>query len=303
MDEAAAARMVPGSAVREVTVGVAPACVFPPCTAVGVPITASRRRFCGRCGRPLGGSRLGPERRYQVSGFLGSGYYADVFRAVEVETGLPYAAKVYRGGVRRTRAAIREQEALRSLSHHRLPALRDSFREGDRTFVVMELVGGASLRHDVETRGPFAAGQVVALAVDLCEVFEYIAAREWTYRDLHPRNVHRDTPKGTMLLDLDGARPPHWPAQPAGRIGYRAPELARGGDVTPACDVYSLAGCLYFALTGRDPPPEPGPLAGLRGPLSAPSSLAGVLDACRSPEPEQRPSARALRARLEATAR
>jgi serine/threonine protein kinase len=101
-----------------------------------------------------------------------------------------------------------------------------------------------------------------------------------------------------MLLDLDNARPPDAPGEPAGRAGYRAPELERGGSVTPACDVFSLAGCLYFALVGDDPPEQPGPLPGRRRRLDASSPLADLLDACRQADPARRPPAAVVHASL-----
>ncbi len=83
--------------------------------------------------------------------------------------------------------------------------------------------------------------------------------------------------------------------RPAGRVslqggsGYRAPELERSLAVTPACDVYSLAGCLYFALTGEDPPDRLGPIPDLRWRISSPE-LAGLLNACRTIDPLVRPN-------------
>jgi serine/threonine-protein kinase len=222
-----------------------------------------------------------------------------VFRARQLGTGAAYAAKIYARDPAKRQAAAREIEALQRLTHPRLPAFMEAFDEDEWFVVVMELVAGDNLRRTVETHGPFAVDRVIRLGIEACQVFEYIASQQWTYRDLHPKNVHHDTPKGTMLVDLDGARPPHWPAQPSGRIGYRAPELDTDQPMSPACDVYSLAGCLSFALTGEDPPTHPGPLTDLRRPLAAWPRVADVLDACRQADPTRRPRADALRATLE----
>ncbi len=166
-------------------------------------------------------------------------------------------------------------------------------------FVVMEFAAGPNLRDEVTVQGPLAIDSVVRFATELCEVFDYIAASGWTYRDLHPKNIHRRTHKGAMLVDLDGARTADWPAQVAGRAGYRAPELELQGSVSPACDVYSLAGCVHFGLTGEDPPEQPGALPALRGPLFTSPALLPVLEPCRSADPLLRPSARALRFALQ----
>jgi serine/threonine protein kinase len=274
-------------------------CVFPACARLDVAVSSPGPRLCESCGRPLGGSSFGPGPGYRVEAFLGSGYFADVFRARDLGSGEAYAAKIYAREPARREAAAHETPALRRLSHPRLPAFRDSFDEGEWLFVVMELVAGTNLRQEVETSGPLAVDRVVRLGAEVGEVFGYIASQGWTYRDLHPKNIHRLTPKGAMLVDLDGARPPGWPARPAGRIGYRAPELDGDRPVSSACDVYSLAGCLSFALTGEDPPTQPGPLPDLRGRPGSLPRLADLLDECRRAEPARRPTADALRAALE----
>jgi serine/threonine protein kinase len=275
------------------------ACVFPPCAELGAATATPSARLCEGCGRPLGGPSFGPRPGYRVEAFLGSGYYADVFRARDLGSGEAYAAKIYRRDPTKRQAAAREIEALHRLAHPRLPALRAWFDEGEWFFVVMELVEGANLRQEVETHGPLSASRTVEMGIEACQVFGYIAAQGWTYRDLHPKNIHRETPKGTMLVDLDGARPPGWPARPSGRIGYRAPELDGDRPMTPAGDVYSLVGCLYFALTGEDPPTRPGPLPDRRGQLGSSAGLADLLDECRRADPARRPTVEALRAVLE----
>ena len=97
-----------------------------------------------------------------------------------------------------------------------------------------------------------------------------------------------------MLLDFDNGRPAGWPAQVGGRVGYRAPELEQVGPVFPACDVYSLAGCLAFALTGEDPPEVPGPIQALRSLLAGRPAVGALADDCRHADPARRPSASAL---------
>ena len=233
--------------------------------------------------------------RYEVEAPIGAGYYADVFRVVDRETGTRYAAKVYGPGAARRAAAAREVEALARLAHPRVPALREAFDEGDWRVVVMELVPGPNLRALVEARGPLPIERVRRIGIEACQALGHIGAQGWTYRDLHPKNLHPETPKGTMLLDFDGARPPGWPARPSGRIGYRAPELGAGRGVSAACDVYSLAGCLFFALTGED-----ADCLERRASSVPRRGLFAVLEACRRAEPAARPTTDDLAALLAA---
>src|SRR2546425_1064689 len=83
---------------------------------------------------------------YRVEAFLGSGYYAHVFRVVELGTGRSYAAKIYAGDSPGVEATAREAEALRALPHQRVPALRQTFDQGGWPIVGMELVPSRKLR-------------------------------------------------------------------------------------------------------------------------------------------------------------
>lgn len=229
---------------------------------------------------------------YRVEEQIGTGYYADVYQVVHLASGIAYAAKVYADEPAKREAATREREAFASLRHPRLPALHESFEHDGRIVAVMELVEGPNLRAIVEADGPISVEAAIAIGIDVCEVFAYTASIGWSYRDLHPKNIHPRTPKGAMLVDLDGSRPPGWPGMMSGRIGYRAPELEQSLAVTPACDVYSLAGCLHFAIVGDDPPTVPGPMPDRR--------LADLLDPCRVEDAAMRPTATALGAALRA---
>lgn len=274
-----------------------PACVFRSCPRFGLE-QAADGKWCGHCGRPLRGVTLGPPPGFQIEAFIDDGYYAEVFAVVDLATGVRVASKLYADQPDKRAAAAQEVTALQALAQPRVPALRASFVEGAWAVVVMTLVAGPDLRAEVTAQGPLSVPQVARLGSEACEVLAVIAERGWTYRDLHPRNLHRTTPQGTMLLDFDNARPPGWPAQMAGRAGYRAPELEGAGAVSAACDVYSLAGCLVFALTGLDPPEVPGPIPALRWFLTAWPAMRTLLDDCRDADPARRPGAAGLGAAL-----
>jgi serine/threonine-protein kinase len=230
--------------------------------------------------------------RYAVGPILGEGYYAKVFQLEELTTGALFAGKVYPARAAARAAALHEVAALTALAHPRMPSMREAFEVSGRTWVVMDLVTGPSLRDDVEANGPLEARAALNVGADVCELLIYVAAQGWTYRDLHPRNIHHLTPTGVIVLDFDGARPPHTAGEAGGRIGYRAPEVASSKRVHPGCHAFSVAGCIYFALVGADPPTAPGTLPSAEG-LSV--GAVEVLRRCRSADPEVRPTTRALR--------
>jgi serine/threonine-protein kinase len=228
--------------------------------------------------------------RYAVDGLLGSGYFADVFAIRELLTGAEWAAKVYPARSASKAAASREIDALTMLSHPRMPSLHEWFEEAGLTWVIMDLVPGPDLRADVDARGPLGVPGALRLGAETCELLGYCHSRGWTYRDLHPRNVHHLTPRGVAVVDFDGARRPGAPGDSGGRVGYRAPEVASSAKVDPACDV--------FALTGKDPPAEPGRSPLIRAALGLSPAAMDVLERCRNADPNARPSTALLRMAL-----
>lgn len=236
--------------------------------------------------------------RYRVGALVGSGYYADVFEIRERLTGASWAAKVYPARSASKAAAGREIDALKALSHWRMPSLHDCFAEAGLTWVIMDLIPGPDLRADVGARGPLGASVALRMGAEACELLEYCRSRGWTYRDLHPKNIHHRTPKGVVVVDFDGARPAGAAGESGGRIGYRAPEVASSVKVHPACDVFGLAGCIHFAMTGKDPPVEPGALPLIHAARALSPAAVDILERCRSRDPEARPEVGRLRLAL-----
>ena len=175
----------------------------------------------GRCGvcSAAGVDRPLIAGRYRVEAFLASGYYADVFRARDRASSVATALKVYVDDPPRRDAWGHEVSSLTNLRHPRIPRLRGALEVEGWLIAAMDLVGGVGLRELVESRGPLGVGDAVRLGIEVGEALEHVGTLGWTYRDLHPRNVHVGTPVGAMLLDFDGARPPGWPAFPSGRVG------------------------------------------------------------------------------------
>src|SRR5579859_6891510 len=106
-------------------------CVFPSCAGFGTPLAGSFDRFCPICARPLGGATVGLGPGFRVDSFLGSGYYADVFAAFEMDTHEMVATKIYRGEAATRQAAGREIDALRTFAHPRLPTFKAAFEDGE----------------------------------------------------------------------------------------------------------------------------------------------------------------------------
>jgi hypothetical protein len=184
--------------------------------------------------------------------------------------------------------------------------------EDGRPYIVSEYVGGVSLRHRIASGGPLPGAEAHGVAVGTASALAAIHAAGLVHRDLKPANVML-TLSGCRVIDFgiarfagaevaDGDRDGHGRSGSVlGTPGWVAPELLRGGQVTPASDIFSWGCLIAFACTGRMPFGQDGPMAVLRRALREEPDLDGLppplLPAVRSalaPRPQDRPSASGL---------
>ncbi len=159
----------------------------------------------------------------------------------------------------------REARLLASLSHPNLVRVSDSFREGDRYYMVMEFVHGRTLEAMLEEQTePFPEERVLVWAEQLCDVLSYLHGQspKIIYRDLKPGNVmvieDTDTVK---LLDLGIARlykpGKHKDTVILGTAGYAPPEQYGKAQTDERSDIFALGALLHHLLSLRDPTQHP----------------------------------------------
>lgn len=160
----------------------------------------------------------------------------------------------------------------------------------------------------VDMLGPLPPDAVAALAVGIAAELSRMHAAGTLHRRLTPSNVllpetgprlvHSGVPHtmdGATVTDLDGS-----PLV----IGYLTPEQVLGQPIGPETDVFALGGVLAFAASGVPPFGSDEPLAVLyrivnEEPVldAVPDSLRGLVKACLSKLPAQRPTLPTLIAR------
>lgn len=260
--------------------------------------------------------------RYDFSEHLGSGGMADVYRARDTELGRDVAVKVFRddeGTVADAQRREREIHLLSAMAHPGLVGVHDAgtlVHDGHpRRYVVMELVEGRSLAHRL-VGGPLTPRQAADVGAQLADALSYVHARSVVHRDIKPENVLlSDEPAlgYTMLAKLadfgvaqfvDGSRLTGDGAI-MGTAAYISPEQARGDEIGPPTDVYSLGLVLLEALRGEreySGTPIEAALARLHRPPAIPDELApewrDLLVAMTHDDPTARPTAHDVAATL-----
>jgi len=113
----------------------------------------------------------------------------------------------------------------------------------------MELVDGLDLRERL-VQGPISPRHVGQIRYDLAEGLEYIRGRGVVHRDIKPANIllaqystrfrarAKLTDFGIALYPSSGRLTLH--GMTSGTAAYLSPEQAKGEDVGPPSDVYSL---------------------------------------------------------------
>lgn len=244
--------------------------------------------------------------RYRLDRLLGRGGAADVYEALDLRLRRPVAVKVFRpSDGRRSDAQCGEEARILARMHHPgLVTLYDAGRDGDRSFLVLQLVRGATLRQRL-AREVLTPAETCRTGAALASALAHVHARGVVHRDVKPSNILLDAADTPCLTDFGISRSveaaddaPEGAGALVGTASYMAPEQALGRETGPAADVYSLGLVLLETLKGEAEyggAPLEAALAHLHRPPALPPGLppelARLLAAMTDRSPDARPAA------------
>ncbi|MFD9740085.1 serine/threonine-protein kinase [Umezawaea sp. NPDC059074] len=201
---------------------------------------------------------------------LGSGGFATVYRAHQVQLGRDVAVKIDNRVLvneRDRRRFLREAHAAARLSGHpNVVGVHDAnITPQGMPYIVMELCTGGSLHDVLDKNGPLPAEQVRHLGVQLADALAAAHAEGVLHRDIKPGNILVDRYGTAKLADfglaaLVDAAGDSTATRDALSPSYAPPEAFAMAAPTAAGDVYSLAATLYDLLAGKPPRPVPWPI-------------------------------------------
>ncbi|WP_194858535.1 serine/threonine-protein kinase [Myxococcus sp. AB056] len=207
--------------------------------------------------------------RYKIESVLGQGGMGMVFRATQTSVQRPVAVKTLNPSLAAAPQFFerfrREAELASRLRHPNVITIFDFGRSPDGTcYYVMELLEGESLKETVKRQGPMSLRRALSLVEQASQGLAHAHAEGCVHRDLKPHNIMVQQLSGqdfVKVLDFGLVKAMESEeeeqltstGQVLGTPQYMPPEQAGGESVDQRSDLYSMAGVLYFCLTGSSP--------------------------------------------------
>jgi len=256
------------------------------------PQVAEDKRFCSRCGNPVGRSRDGRPGRveefcrkdgasfsfvpkltpgvlvagqYEVQGCLAHGGLGWIYLAIYRNVSDRWV--VLKGLLDSGDAdamAVAERRFLAQVNHPNIVTIHNFVQhpDGDGTpvgYIVMEYVGGSSLKELREARRqpngsiePLPAAQAIAYVMEILPALGYLHSQGLAYCDFKPENVIQYD-RQLKLIDLGAViRIDDQLSAIYGTVGYHSPEIATHGP-SPGSDVYTVGRTLAVLALGMPP--------------------------------------------------
>ena len=249
------------------------------------PHVAEDKRFCAKCGAPVGRGREGQPGRthgfcakcrtefsfepklhagdlvsqqYEVLGALAHGGLGWIYLAQDRNVSdRPTVLKglLNTGDIDAYQAAVAERQFLAEVQHPLIVNIYNFAMFENAGYTVMEYVGGRSLKELLKDRmatnngryHPFPPDQAIAYMVEILPAFGYLHSQGLLYCDFKPDNLIQsgDTVK---LIDLGGVRRvDDYDSAIYGTTGFQAPEVATLGP-SVASDIFTIGRTLAVLM-------------------------------------------------------
>jgi serine/threonine-protein kinase len=215
---------------------------------------------------------------YRLLEKIGEGGMGVVYRAEDTRLGRQVAVKFLSVKLSQDPIALerfqREAKAASALNHPNICALYDVGRHGDLPFLVMEMLGGQTLRRRIDG-APMATETILEMATQIADALDAAHALGIVHRDVKSANIFVTERGQIKIVDFGLAKliqqphsNPNWASETAatrpaaqatemgqtlGTLSYMSPEQARGDDIDARSDLFSFGVVLYEMATGHEP--------------------------------------------------
>src|SRR5699024_9542291 len=134
----------------------------------------------------------------------------------------------------------------------------DRGADGERVFLVMQLVRGCTLRDLIHAHGSLDTATALSVLEPVLSALSAAHQAEMVHRDVKPENVLIGTDGTVQVADFGLVRAAASAGTTSGSVilgtvAYLSPEQVTTGDADARSDVYAAGIVLYEMLTGQPP--------------------------------------------------
>ena len=247
--------------------------------------------------------------KYRIVKLIGSGGMANVYLGIDMNTGVNVAIKILKPEFSSDDEFIRrfdaEAKSVASLNHANIVKVFGVGHEGNFRYIVQEYIEGITVKDLINQNGHLDWRNAVPIVIQIGLALDYAHQNGIVHRDIKPQNILISRDRVAKITDFGIARAASsttitMTGVQMGSVHYFSPEQARGGNVGPQSDIYSLGVSLFEMVTGRLPfdgdsnvaiavkhlqetPPVPSSL--MQG---IPKGLDSIIAKCMQKSPERR---------------
>ncbi len=202
------------------------------------------------------------DERYRIVSLLARGGMATVYTGYDTRLERPVAVKVMHPHLAQSADYVqrfrREARAAARIIHPSVVSVFDQGIVGGSGYLVMELVSGTNLRHQLNAEGAFTVEYALEVTEAILRALIQAHRNGVVHRDIKPENVLVPEEGPVKVVDFGLARAASDVSAAStgsvlGTVAYLAPELVSDSEPDGRCDLYALGIMLYEMLTGHTP--------------------------------------------------